>query len=142
METVITSLDELDAFVARWAHSLPEVGPVVAALSGDLGSGKTTFVQHLARHLGIEEIIQSPTFVLEKIYDVPSERFHHMVHIDAYRLEGADDRILDLQSLVRDPHILVLIEWPEYLANPPHFTHTIRFQWVNDTARKLVDSHA
>jgi tRNA threonylcarbamoyladenosine biosynthesis protein TsaE len=88
----------------------------VVALSGDLGAGKTTLTQALARELGITETVISPTFVIMKEYSLPGESggFSRLVHIDAYRLESAAELSrLGWQELVADPKTLVLVEWPE-----------------------------
>ncbi|MBX4192589.1 tRNA (adenosine(37)-N6)-threonylcarbamoyltransferase complex ATPase subunit type 1 TsaE [Candidatus Parcubacteria bacterium] len=93
-------------------------------LIGNLGAGKTTFVQTLAKDMGITETVQSPTYVLMKKYPVPNpdERLPHgaprkfkcLVHIDAYRLEGPlEFQALRPDELFADPGNLVVIEWPE-----------------------------
>ncbi len=95
-------------------------GAVVVALSGELGAGKTTFTQGFARALGIREKIQSPTFVLMKIYDLKHEavsakhEYKYLVHIDCYRIHGPKDLIhLGLKDMLRDQDATILIEWPE-----------------------------
>ncbi|MBI2507243.1 MAG: tRNA (adenosine(37)-N6)-threonylcarbamoyltransferase complex ATPase subunit type 1 TsaE, partial [Candidatus Niyogibacteria bacterium] len=60
---------------------------LVLALSGDLGSGKTTFVQGFARGLGIRSKIQSPTFLIMRSYKLPAKSYKLFAHIDAYRLK-------------------------------------------------------
>ena len=90
--------------------------PVILALSGELGAGKTTFVQGLARILGIRERVQSPTFVLMKWYRLPRKHgpFRHLVHVDAYRLDRAKDaRHLGLRHVFRDRDAIVVVEWAE-----------------------------
>lgn len=88
--------------------------PIILALEGELGSGKTTFVQGLARGLGIKEKVQSPTFVLAKWYKLSQRRhpLRHLVHVDAYRLESlAEARYLGLRDAFRDRGAVVVIEW-------------------------------
>jgi tRNA threonylcarbamoyladenosine biosynthesis protein TsaE len=82
----------------------------IVALRGDLGSGKTTLAQAIARGAGVEEEVTSPTFALVHEYhagDVP------VYHIDLYRLRGPDE----LTNIGWDEMIggrgIVLIEWPE-----------------------------
>jgi len=65
----------------------------VIALEGELGTGKTTLTQELARILGVKENIISPTFVIMKKYKVKDEIFQYLIHIDAYRLEKENANI-------------------------------------------------
>lgn len=84
------------------------------ALCGDLGAGKTTFVQALGAELGITANIQSPTYVIMKRYDIRFGRFTSLVHIDAYRFEKPEEfAALKPETFLRDPNALVVIEWPE-----------------------------
>ena len=94
----------------------------ILALQGDLGAGKTTFTQALARELGISETIQSPTYVLMKKYEVTQgETLYNkvspwktLVHIDAYRLNNAEEfAALKPEQFLNDPKVLVVVEWPE-----------------------------
>lgn len=129
MEKTVRTLVEFEAEAARFAGTLAarETATLVT-LSGELGAGKTAFAKAVARSLGVEEIVNSPTFVLEKIYLLPEERafnygmpkptFKRLVHIDAYRLEkGSDLSALGFDELVRDAGNLILLEWPEIVAD-------------------------
>lgn len=80
---------------------------------GALGSGKTTFVQGLARGLGITDRLISPTFVIVRRYEIPT-RSGYLYHIDAYRLtgEGHEDTI-GFRDILREPDSVVVVEWPE-----------------------------
>jgi tRNA threonylcarbamoyladenosine biosynthesis protein TsaE len=83
-------------------------------LSGDLGSGKTTFVKMVAKVLGVEESVTSPTFVIMKKFAVKHPSFHTLVHVDAYRLEKPKElEVLDWDEMVHNTGTLVCIEWPE-----------------------------
>ena len=92
----------------------------VLALSGELGAGKTTFTQGFAAALGVKEKIQSPTFVLMKIYQLKERTrnkrhgFKHLIHIDCYRIQSPKDLIhLGLKNLLRDRDAVILIEWAD-----------------------------
>lgn len=90
--------------------------PLIVALSGDLGSGKTTFSQGIAKALRIPGKIQSPTFVLMKWYDLGSGRYPYdtFIHIDAYRLESLRDALrLGFASLFRNRGAIIVIEWAD-----------------------------
>lgn len=98
------------------AHASKE-GATIIALSGDLGAGKTTLVQHIARALGVEQTLPSPTFVIMRGYETSDPVFKRVVHIDAYRIESTDElRPLHLDSAYADTKSLVCIEWPEKLG--------------------------
>ena len=90
---------------------------MVVALQGDLGAGKTTFAQAVGLELGVNESMQSPTFVIEKIYEIDWNGFKNLIHIDAYRLEK-DEELLHLgwQEIISEPENFILIEWPENVA--------------------------
>lgn len=89
------------------------------ALRGDLGAGKTTFVQALARELGIAETVQSPTYVLMKKYEIKKAApFKTLVHIDAYRLNNAEEfAALKPEQFLEDPKALIVVEWPERVGD-------------------------
>ena len=98
-------------------------GATIVALSGELGAGKTTFVQAVAKEFGVEEHVASPTFVIEKIYQLPIIKdrplyFRHLIHIDAYRLKGAHElEVLGWRELIAEPKNLIFIEWPENIGD-------------------------
>lgn len=95
----------------------------IVTLSGDLGAGKTTFVQNVAKTLGIKSKILSPTFVLMKRYSLAQSRtsgeYENLYHIDAYRLEGKDIphelNLLKFEEILNNPKNIIFIEWPEIL---------------------------
>jgi tRNA threonylcarbamoyladenosine biosynthesis protein TsaE len=129
MEKVLRTLTELGEEATRFVGSLApqEQGATLVTLSGELGAGKTAFVKAVAEVLGVEEIVNSPTFVLEKIYLLSEGHpFKRLIHIDAYRLEsGGDLTPLGYDELMQDVGNLVLLEWPERVADalPVPATH-------------------
>lgn len=121
MTTTLRTRPELAAEARQFVESL-EAKPreaTLVTLSGELGAGKTAFVQEVARVLGVEETVTSPTFVLEKIYALSiGQSFARLIHIDAYRLErGADLTPLGFDELMKDTGNLILLEWPEKVAD-------------------------
>jgi len=123
MEKILSSLEALQQEAAGFSTQLsPKTeGATLMTLSGELGAGKTSFTQGLAHALGIDEPITSPTFVLEKIYELPEETsrgFVRLIHIDAYRLEGEKSLApLGFDELLQDAKNLVVLEWPELVAS-------------------------
>jgi len=86
----------------------------VVTLSGDLGAGKTTLTQEIAKALGIKEKVISPTFVIMKKYKTTHDSFKQLVHIDAYRLEKSQELMsLGWSDLLKDEGNLIILEWPE-----------------------------
>lgn len=126
METFrITAPAELEG-VATWvlavAAARPQTEAVVLALHGDLGAGKTTFTQTLARTLGVTEPVTSPTFVIMKGYQLDEQSFANLIHIDAYRLESSSElSVLHFDRILKEPKTLVVIEWAKKVADllPP-----------------------
>ena len=106
--------------------------PSLITLSGQLGAGKTTFTQGLARGLGVTKNVTSPTFTLLKIYEgrLP------LYHIDAYRLEGLN------QDLGFDEYIdgdgVCVIEWSNFIEDIlPSDCINISFSILEDDSRQL-----
>lgn len=86
----------------------------VIALSGDLGTGKTTLARGLLAALGLAEEAPSPSFAIVQPYDVPEVRLP-VAHVDLYRLDDPEDaQELGLDDM-REDSVLV-IEWPERLG--------------------------
>ncbi len=110
-------------------------------LRGDLGSGKTTLVQSLAKLLGIKEQITSPTFVIMKNYILPKSinGIKEIVHVDAYRLRGAfDAETIGLSEYFERADILIIIEWPENIATAlPKKLKNIKITQISNTGRKF-----
>ncbi len=120
MEKGVRTLVELEAEAGRFVRDLvPEAGrATLIMLSGELGAGKTAFTKSVAHALGVKEVVTSPTFVLEKIYMLSNQAFKYLIHIDAYRLEkGADLAPLGFDELMKDSGNLILLEWPEKVAD-------------------------
>lgn len=103
------AMRELGAAIGRACR-----GGDVLILSGDLGAGKTTFTQGLARGIGIEEAVTSPTFVIARAHPNPHGG-PGLVHVDAYRL-GSSLELDDLDLDADLEHSVVVVEWGGGLA--------------------------
>ncbi len=116
MKQQVKDLETLEKIAHRIVSALrPRDQATLITLSGELGAGKTTFSQMVGKGLHIYENMVSPTFVLEKVYPLTGvEGFSKLVHIDAYRLEGAEElSTLGFSELLQDPQNIILLEWPE-----------------------------
>lgn len=107
----------------------------VILLNGDLGAGKTTFTQGLARGLAIKRPIKSPTFTLIREYHTGRLPLYHM---DMYRLENAAANDLDLSDYFAQPAVIV-IEWSQFISEqlPTQYLQ-IELQYLGLTQRQLV----
>ncbi len=115
MTKIITkSSDETKKWAKKYAEHLQ--GGETIALIGNLGTGKTTFSQGLAEGLGVKQNVNSPTYVIMKIYPIhkSQSKIKNLVHIDAYRLKSEKDleAIGALEYFTRNDTI-TLIEWAD-----------------------------
>lgn len=113
---------------------------VVVGLSGELGSGKTTFTQNFAKALGIKGRVTSPTFVILKRYVLRDTRYKYLIHIDAYRIKNPKE-IFDLgwDDLISDPKNIILIEWAENIKKIfPKNYFWLKFRHI-DEKRRAID---
>jgi len=102
----------------RELASAPKETAAVITLTGNLGAGKTTLVQSIARALGVSEVVTSPTFVVMKSYQTTHAVFTTLVHIDAYRIDDvAELEVLHFKELLATQNTLICIEWPERIMN-------------------------
>lgn len=147
MESLTHTPEETEVFAGEVARKLALKGratSTIVALQGDLGAGKTVFVQGVARSLGIEERVTSPTFVIEKVYRLAEGApWKHLVHIDAYRLEGEGElRTIGWDECATDPGNLIMIEWPEQVGlGIPERAVWITIDNVDETTRKFSVSN-
>lgn len=139
MEILTQSAHETANLGEKLAASLR--GGEVICLYGDLGSGKTTFVQGLARALGIKKRVLSPTFVMIRQYVIrvtcSVSRFYH---VDLYRVETEKDVAgLGLSEIWQDPQNIVAIEWPEKIQKIlPDKRINIYFEYIDENERRIT----
>ncbi len=140
MKRTSTSLEQTRKIGSEFAKGLVRSlkdRPILVGLFGDLGTGKTTFVQGMARGCGIDPdyYVNSPTFALINEYHGDKVV---IVHADLYRIEKPiEGRALALEDYLRPGHLIV-VEWPERwpdLANDLDFQ--IRFEAVSDKVRNI-----
>ena len=107
----------------------------VICLQGDLGAGKTTFVQGIAQGWGSLDSVSSPTFILVNVYRRADQS--QLFHMDAYRLDSTPEaEELDLDSMLADGALI--IEWPERMAELiPSERLWIKLEHVDDEEREM-----
>lgn len=147
---IVKNLEELKDFSSSFLNELlfkqkerKIDKAMVIGLSGDLGSGKTTFSKSVAEWLGIEEMVTSPTFGIQKQYKIKNpaytDYFSEFVHIDAYRIEGIKEtEPLRFVELFQKSNTLIFIEWPEKIAEIlPEDTIMLSFESIDENTRKI-----
>ena len=128
----VFNCEQMNEFGLKLASKLPN-GTVVALL-GDLGAGKTTLVRSVAKGLGIDEVVQSPTFNIMKLY-LKGNR--PLIHIDAYRLADLNTDI-GLDEYIGYETGITMIEWPQFISNLlPQNTLYIEISITGETSRHL-----
>ena len=139
---IITHSEEDNFEVAK--NFLEKISPkdvaVVVGLYGNLGAGKTAFTKAVAKNLGVEDTITSPTFVIEKIYELTGQKFKHLIHIDAYRLEREQELVsLGWHDITANPENLIFIEWPDRVEDimPEHIK--ILFDTLEDSNSRKIE---
>jgi len=124
---------------------------IIIGLKGDLGGGKTTFLQGFAKGLGIKERVLSPTFVLLRRYRIPKTKssanskiqtlkFKNFYHIDCYRLEKLEEILdLDFKKVASNPQNILAIEWSDKIEKilPPG-TIRINLEFISKNKRKIT----
>jgi tRNA threonylcarbamoyladenosine biosynthesis protein TsaE len=142
MEIITKSTEETQELGRKIANKLvssERSSAIVLALSGDLGSGKTTFTQGFARGLGIEKRILSPTFILMRSYELLEGRYFY--HIDLYRLEEKIKEELEnlgAFDIFKDPKSIVIIEWAEKAKESlPENTIWLNFCSEDENTRRI-----
>src|SRR3989344_7421055 len=109
-ERITSSPTETKEFAQALAKAFTP--PKILALFGDLGAGKTTFIQGLAKGLGIKGRVLSPTFIFIRPHTLKGgSKFYH---VDLYRLDSEKDaEAIGLTEILQDKNAIVAIEWPE-----------------------------
>lgn len=114
-------------------------GPTVLALEGDLGAGKTTFVQGVAEQLRIQKRVLSPTFVFLRSYDIDDKRFKKFHHFDLYRCQNLEDvKSIGLPEVLAEVDSLIAIEWPVVAKELlPKDSVWVNFKKIDENSRQI-----
>lgn len=135
MKKDITNENEMLQFGALIAKSLK--GGELIELVGDVGAGKTTLTRAIARTLGVEGPIQSPTFTISNRYQALNGL--ELVHYDFYRLQEVGIMSAELEEVIADEHTVTIIEWAEVVSDMLNRDRlTIHIESTSETARQIT----
>jgi len=140
MEKIITTQSAKASFTLGKKIGSKLSGGEVLALNGDLGSGKTTFLQGLAEGFGVLAKVNSPTFNILTIYKTKKElAVKQFCHIDAYRLNSANELInLGFNDLLSREDTVIAIEWADKVKSIlPRRRINIDFKHKTNNSREI-----
>lgn len=134
------SRDALTVFAEEFVARLPAARGArahVVGLSGELGSGKTTFVQEIGKALHVRHSITSPTFTILQSYPITHPVFTHLIHVDAYRLSPDEPDTIQWRAYQENPANLIIVEWPENLHGFPNNAPVLSFIVTGQDTRDI-----
>lgn len=136
---IANSFSETQILGKKYAQNIKN--EQIICLYGDLGAGKTTFVQGFGEGLGVTKKIVSPTFIIMRTYELtnhPTKKYFY--HVDLYRIENETDvEVLGLLEIMQDPESIVAIEWPEKIEDIlPINRINLFFRYLDDDKREIV----
>lgn len=113
--------------------------PRILALRGELGGGKTTFMQGFAKALGVKEKVLSPTFILMNKFKIKAGDFSFLYHFDLYRINKKEEVLnLGIERIISDKKNIIAIEWPESIKSLlPKKTARIKFKFIDEKTREI-----
>ncbi|MBI3573681.1 tRNA (adenosine(37)-N6)-threonylcarbamoyltransferase complex ATPase subunit type 1 TsaE [Candidatus Kaiserbacteria bacterium] len=138
------SLEDLPDFAKDFIARLPKTPrerAYVVGLRGELGAGKTTFVQELAQVLGVTNPVTSPTFVIVQTYPITHPSFSRLIHVDAYRLTPEGKDTIGWKEYAADPENLILAEWPERLPAGARADMILEFLVAGENTRSITEHY-
>jgi len=124
--------------ILRQAQDKTSTTAVVLVLQGDLGGGKTTFLQGFAKGLGIKEKVLSPTYIIYRKFKIKNNKYFY--HFDCYRINKPEE-ILELgwNDIISDPNNIVTVEWPEKTKKYiPKTAIKIKFKFIDNNTREIM----
>lgn len=124
-------------------------GGEVIELVGDVGAGKTTLAKGIATGLGVDEDVQSPSFTINRVYDMPSGL--RLSHYDFYRLREPGIMAAELNETLHDPQGVTIIEWAEiasgvlpddrltiHITSPGELTRRVELRAGGEKSKSLL----
>jgi len=120
----------------------PKKTAFVIGLEGELGGGKTTFMQGFAKGLGVKEKILSPTFVIMKKFKIQylKSNIQYLIHIDCYRIEKPKELLtLGFKEIISNPKNIIAVEWADRIRKiMPKDSIWIKFDFIDRNTRRMI----
>lgn len=115
---------------------------LLIALKGNLGSGKTCFVQGFIKGLGYRDKITSPTFLIFRRFGIKSKNFKNVYHVDFYRIKNKKElRVLDFKKILSSSQNIVLVEWADRIKTIiPKKSLWIKFSYGKEENERIIDA--
>jgi len=138
MKIITKSTKETKDFGLRLAKKAQ--GGQIFALIGDLGGGKTYFTKGFAKGLGIKKVIQSPSFLLMKIYTIKKGRVKYFCHVDTYRLKNPKEILeIGLREYLGQLDTITVIEWADKIKHilAPYPKTVLKFTFKDKNTRDI-----
>ena len=133
-EIIVTELNELESLAQNLLQTFPKQRKFV--FYGEIGAGKTTFIKHICRLLGVEDYVSSPTYALISEYQAKDSLVRHL---DLYRLNSLEEALdINVEEYLFDEDYC-FIEWPDLIESlfPDEIVY-IRIQMAENQNRKFI----
>jgi tRNA threonylcarbamoyladenosine biosynthesis protein TsaE len=130
---------QLGKFLAKELLKIKTEKALVLGLEGDLGGGKTTFLQGFARGIGMKKRTLSPTFIILRKSRIKNLRFKNFYHIDCYRIQKPEEVLeLGFKEIISRSQNIVAVEWADRIRKIlPKKSLILKFQFVNKNTREI-----
>ena len=132
MKTIVKNIQQTEKLAINFASTLK--GGEVVLLNGDLGAGKTTFTQFVFKHLGVNDVVSSPTFAILKTY----EGKFTLHHFDVYRISYEEAVEAGFDEIFAETNSIKFVEWSENIAPMlPEKTININIKYLGEHEREF-----
>ena len=137
---ILNNIDDTIDLAISFSKSINK--PIVIALIGDLGSGKTFFTKEICKYFGVEDEVISPTFNIVKTYDITkNSQLKHINHFDVYRIKS-EEELLDIgfDDYIYDQNSINIIEWADLILNslPKNTIYIVFKKDIDDINKREV----
>ena len=137
---ILNNIDDTIDLAISFSKSINK--PIVIALIGDLGSGKTFFTKEICKYFGVEDEVISPTFNIVKTYDITkNSKLKHINHFDVYRIKS-EEELLDIgfDDYIYDQNSINIIEWADLILKslPKNTIYIVFKKYIDDINKREV----